>query len=290
MTTTINESLQKDIVIPSEFVSYKKTKPTSPGRRHIYKLDKKKLWRKSSLKYLTFNLYKAFGRNTRGIKTILGRERGHKKKYRHIDFKRTLTNIPGIVIRVEYDPYRSTFISLVYYLNSYISYCLTSSATKVGDLIGTYTNVFIQKEGFSSTLELIPSGSFIYNIETVVGKGSTLCRAAGTYGILLTKNIKTNTAFILLPSGKSIYVPLQCKASLGVSSNLNHSNTNIGTAGGSRWLGLRPHNRGVSKNPVDHPHGGGEGKTSGGRNSVTPLGRNTKGQKTRKNKFKYILV
>jgi large subunit ribosomal protein L2 len=221
------------------------------------------------------------GRNNLGQITIWHRGGGHKRHYRIIDFKRDKIGIPARVATVEYDPNRSAFIALVNYVDGEKRYILYPLGLKVGDKIvaGPDADIVV---GNALPLKNIPTGTMIHNIEMKVGKGGQMVRSAGGAAQLLAK--EGDYAQVRLPSGEVRKVHVNCMASIGQVGNLDHENITIGKAGRKRWMGIRPTNRGVVMNPVDHPHGGGEGKTSGGRHPVTPWGQPTRGYKTRRNK------
>jgi large subunit ribosomal protein L2 len=257
-------------------------KPTTPTKRHTIKLDysKDKIWRGAPLKKLSSGMKSTGGRN-HGLISSYHRGGGNKKKYRQIDFFREILDIPGIVYRLEYDPNRSSYIALIIYKNGKIGYILASEGLKKGDIL-TFTrkgNVSI-KEGNAMPLSQIPLGTKIHNIETHPYAGGSIVRAAGTFSKLIKKDEKNAT--IRLKSKKEITLSINCIASIGIVSKSDHKNLQRGKAGLSRHLGIRPKVRGVAMNPIDHPHGGGEGKTSGGRISVTPWARPTKGYKTKR--------
>eukprot|EP00003_Mantamonas_plastica_P020405 TRINITY_DN3294_c0_g1_i1.p1 TRINITY_DN3294_c0_g1~~TRINITY_DN3294_c0_g1_i1.p1 ORF type:complete len:275 (+),score=-145.02 TRINITY_DN3294_c0_g1_i1:208-1032(+) len=263
-------------------MSLKFYKPTTPSQRFRVIVNKKKLWKGRAVKKLTYGLPEKAGRNNSGKITVRRRGGRHKRLYRIIDFKRTLFNIPGQVQRIEYDPNRSAFIALILYKNGLLSYILAPNELKVGDIIVSGENVEI-KPGNALPLQFIPIGTNIHNIELKPGKGGQLVRAAGTSAKLIKKG-EDGYALIKLSSGELRLIHLKCMATIGILSNLDHKNQSIGKAGASRWRNKRPSVRGVAMNPIDHPHGGGEGKTSGGRPSVTPWGKPTKGKRTRFNK------
>lgn len=221
------------------------------------------------------------GRNNRGELTIWRRGGGHKRQYRIIDFRRDKAGVPARVATVEYDPNRSAFISLLHYADGEKRYILYPQGLKVGDKVvsGPEADIVV---GNALPLKNIPAGTLIHNIELKLGKGGQLVRSAGGAAQLLSK--EGDYAQVRLPSGEVRMVHLDCMASVGQIGNLDHENVSIGKAGRSRWRGIRPTVRGVAKNPVDHPHGGGEGRTSGGRHPVTPWGQPTRGYKTRNNK------
>jgi len=267
-------------------MSLKYYKPITPTRRHTIKIDyvKDKIWRGSSVKSLTSKLTKKAGRN-HGLISSYHRGGGPRKLYRSIDFKREILDIPGYVYRIEYDPNRSAYIALIVYKTGDIRYILAPEGVSVGDsLMATRTSNINIKNGNAMPLRNIPIGSKIHNIETHPFAGGTVVRAAGTFSKLI--KIENNKATIRLKSKKELTVSADCLASLGVVSKADHKNTQGGKAGHSRYLGIRPTVRGVAMNPIDHPHGGGEGKTSGGRVSVTPWARPTKGYKTNRKRQK----
>ncbi len=259
-------------------------KATTPSQRHTVLLNNKHLNSKNLLPKLIKGLKKSNGRNNQGKITVRHRGGGHKQKYRQISFHRK--NICGFVKSIEYDPNRSANIAAI--VNKDQSYYILSPENlTIGTWIESGKDASIQ-QGNSLFLKDIPLGSMIHNISLKPNKGGQFTRSAGTYAQLLQKNFG-KYAKIRLSSGEQRLIPLNCEATLGIVSNLDHKNIKIGKAGRNRWLNRRPKVRGVAKNPVDHPHGGGEGKTSGGRPSVSFTGRITKGQPTVKNKKKFIL-
>lgn len=221
------------------------------------------------------------GRNNQGELTIWRRGGGHKRQYRVIDFKRDKTGVPARVATVEYDPNRSAFISLLHYADGDKRYILYPSGLKVGDRVvsGPEADIVV---GNALPLRNIPAGTMVHNLELRLGKGGQLVRSAGGAAQLLSK--ESDYALVRLPSGEVRRIHVDCMASIGQVGNVDHENVAIGKAGRRRWKGIRPTVRGVAKNPVDHPHGGGEGRTSGGRHPVTPFGQPTRGYKTRNNK------
>jgi large subunit ribosomal protein L2 len=221
------------------------------------------------------------GRNNQGELTIWRRGGGHKRQYRVIDFKRDKTGVPARVATVEYDPNRSAFISLLHYADGDKRYILYPTGLKVGDNVvsGPEADIVV---GNALPLRNIPAGTMIHNLELRLGKGGQLVRSAGGAAQLLSK--EGDYALVRLPSGEVRRIHVDCMASIGQVGNVDHENVAIGKAGRRRWMGIRPTVRGVAKNPVDHPHGGGEGRTSGGRHPVTPFGQPTRGYKTRNNK------
>ena len=255
----------------------KKLKPITSSQRHTLLISKKNLYKNKPLKQLTKGFNFKNGRNNQGRITIGHKGGGHKKLYRIISFKRE--NIEGLVERIEYDPNRSANIALIKNKEKYF-YILSPEGLKINTFIESNENASL-KNGNALPLYNIPIGSVIHNISLLPGKKGQFIRSAGTYARLIQK-ISNEYAKIKLSSGEQRLVPLTCFATLGTVSNLDHKNIKKGKAGRSRWLNNRPVVRGVAKNPVDHPHGGGEGKTSGGRPSVTPKGLITKGKPTRK--------
>jgi large subunit ribosomal protein L2 len=263
-------------------------RPTSPGRRFQTVSAFEEITRGGPEKTLLRPLKKKGGRNNYGRMTIRHVGGGHKRKYRVIDFKRNKRDIPAKVASIEYDPNRSARIALLHYMDGEKRYIIAPVDLKVGEIVVASESADI-KPGNALPLRNIPSGSVIHNVELKPGKGGQIIRSAGSNGQLLGKEGKY--ARIRLPSGEDRLVLLNCFATIGQVSNIDHENISLGKAGRRRWLGRRPRVRGVAMNPVDHPMGGGEGKSSGGRHPVTPWGVPTKGLKTRKNKAtdKYIV-
>jgi large subunit ribosomal protein L2 len=263
-------------------------KPTSPGRRFQTTLDFNEISRKEPERSLLLPLKKTGGRNVYGRITSRYIGGGHKRLYRIIDFKREKFDIPAKVDSIEYDPNRSANIALLHYLDGEKRYILAPMELKVGDTVLSGERVDI-KPGNALPLKNIPLGTLIHNIEMKPGKGAQLIRSAGSSGQLMAKEGKY--AHIKMPSGEVRLIQVNCYATVGQVGNLDHENITVGKAGRTRWLGRNPRVRGVAMNPVDHPLGGGEGKTSGGRHPVTPWGVPTKGYKTRQNKAtdKYII-
>jgi large subunit ribosomal protein L2 len=259
----------------------KQYKPTSPGRRFMSSPDFSDLTRKKPERSLTKPLRKSGGRNSLGRTSIWFRGGGHKRRYRVIDFKRDKQNIPARVAAVEYDPNRSARIALLHYVDGEKRYILAPDGIKVGQTVVAGESADILP-GNALPLSVIPSGTMIHNLELRRGKGGQLVRSAGAAAQLVAK--EGDWALVKLPSGEVRRIPVGCRATVGQVGNIDHKNVKLGKAGRRRWLGRRPHNRGVSMNPIDHPHGGGEGRTSGGRHPVTPWGKPTKGAKTRNNK------
>ncbi len=256
-------------------------KPTSPGRRGTVKVKRTGLYKGRPEASLTEKKPKSGGRNNYGRITTRHRGGGHKQKYRIIDFKRNKDDITAKVERIEYDPNRSAYIALLNYLDGERRYILAPKDLEVGMTVVSGTSVGI-KVGNALPLDNIPVGSVVHNVEMKPGKGGQLARSAGTAVRLVAK--EGAYATLRLRSGEMRKVPAKCRATLGTVSNSEHNLEKLGKAGASRWRGIRPTVRGVAMNPVDHPHGGGEGRTSGGRHPVTPWGVPTKGHKTRKNK------
>ncbi len=263
-------------------MALKQYNPTSPGRRALIGIDRKELYNGKPLKKLTHGLAKSGGRNNRGRITSRRRGGGHKRTYRLVDFRRTKYDIVGTVERIEYDPNRTAFIALVNYEDGEQAYILAPQRVGAGDKIVSSRNAVDVKPGNAMPLEKMPVGTIVHNIEMKPGKGGQIARSAGAYAQYVGRD--QGWATIRLNSGEQRKVHGTCMATVGAVSNPDHSNTNLGKAGRNRWLGRRPSVRGVAMNPIDHPHGGGEGRSSGGRHPVTPWGKPTKGMKTRKNK------
>jgi large subunit ribosomal protein L2 len=255
--------------------------PTSPGVRGKTSLTFEEITTNEPYAPLTESLHRSGGRNNQGELTSWWRGGGHKRLYRVIDFKRDKKDIPAKVATVEYDPNRSARIALLTYADGEKRYILHPIGLKVGDPIMSGPAVDILP-GNCLPLGNIPLGTLIHNVELKKGKGGQIARSAGSAVQLVAK--EGDYASVKMPSGEIRLISIECLATVGQVGNLDHENVSIGKAGRNRWLGLRPHVRGVAMNPVDHPLGGGEGKTSGGRHPVTPWGRPTKGYKTRRNK------
>jgi len=262
-------------------MSLKNYKPTSPGQRQLVTVSRNELYNGKPEKTLTEGLSKTGGRNNTGRVTSWHRGGGHKRKYRIIDFKRIKYDVQANVERIEYDPNRSSFIALIKYQDGTKSYIIAPQKIKIGDSIISGNKVDI-KPGNAMPISSIPLGTLIHNVELKPGKGGQIARAAGTYVQLIGRD--QNHSILRLASGEVRLVLSSCMATIGSVSNADNKNINDGKAGRSRWLGKRPHVRGVAMNPIDHPHGGGEGRTSGGRHPVTPWGKPTKGKRTRSNK------
>ena len=269
-------------------MALKNFNPTTPSRRSLVLVNKQDIFKGKPLKKLVKGLSKSGGRNNKGRITVWWKGGGHKRNYRLIDFKRQKDDINAEVIRIEYDPNRTCFIALLKYEDGTQSYILAPQKVEVSDKIISGESVDI-KPGNCLPLKNIPTGTLLHNVELKPLKGGQLARSAGASVQLVGKD--NSNAMLKLTSGEQRLVSLNCRATIGVISNPDHQNCNSGKAGRSRWLGKRPHVRGVVMNPVDHPHGGGEGRTSGGRNPVTPWGVPTKGKRTRNNKRtdKFIL-
>lgn len=263
-------------------------KPTSPGRRFQTAASFAEISRCEPEKGLLRPMRKTGGRNCYGRITAWHRGGGHKRRYRVIDFKRDKLNVPAKVASIEYDPNRSAHIALLHYADGEKRYILAPLGLQAGDTVVAGEEADI-RPGNALPLRRIPLGTLVHNIEMKVGKGGQMVRSAGTYGQLMAK--EGRYAQVKLPSGEVRMVLLECKATVGQVGKVEHENISLGKAGRRRWLGRRPHVRGVAMNPIDHPMGGGEGKSSGGRHPCTPWGVPTKGYKTRKNRQsdKYIV-
>ncbi|VAV88728.1 LSU ribosomal protein L2p (L8e) [hydrothermal vent metagenome] len=262
-------------------MALKKYRPRTPSLRQLVTVDRSGLWKGKPVKTLTEGLSKSGGRNNNGRITSYNRGGGHKRTYRKIDFKRNKFDISATVERLEYDPNRTAFIALVKYDDGELAYILAPQRLQAGDKVIAGDKVDV-KPGNAMPLRSIPIGTIVHNVELKQGKGGQIARSAGTYVQYIGRD--QGYALLRLRSGETRMVRAECMATIGSVSNSDHSNINLGKAGRSRWLGRRPNVRGVVKNPVDHPHGGGEGRTSGGRHPVTPWGKPTKGKKTRSNK------
>jgi large subunit ribosomal protein L2 len=262
-------------------MALKKFKPTSPSRRELVLVDRSGLWKGKPIKALIEGLNQKAGRNNHGRITQRRRGGGHKRRYRIIDFKRQKYDMPATVERLEYDPNRSAFIALIRYQDGELSYIIAPQRVEVGATVISGERVDIIP-GNAMPMQNIPVGTVIHNIEMKPRKGGQIARSAGAYAQLIGKD--AGYALLRLGSGEQRMVRAECMATVGAVSNPDHQNINIGKAGRNRWLGKRPSVRGVAMNPVDHPHGGGEGRTSGGRHPVTPWGKPTKGKRTRSNK------
>jgi len=262
-------------------MALKQFNPTTPGRRGLILVDKSELHKGRPEKSLVEGLTKSGGRGGGGRIAVRFRGGGAKRLYRIVDFKRRKWDVPATVERLEYDPNRTAFIALIAYEDGEKAYILAPQRLKAGDTVIAGEKVDV-KPGNAMPLRSMPVGTIIHNVEMKPLKGAQIARSAGAYAQLVGRD--SGHAQIRLGSGELRMVPDGCMASVGAVSNPDHMNENLGKAGRVRHMGFRPHVRGVAMNPVDHPHGGGEGKTSGGRNPVTPWGKDTKGRKTRKNK------
>ena len=256
--------------------------PTTPGQRQLVMVDRSALYKGKPVKALTEGKLGNGGRNNTGRITVRFRGGGHKKAYRLVDFKRNKVDVPAVVERLEYDPNRTAFIALVTYADGEKAYILAPQRLAAGDKVIASEKAVDVKPGNTMPLQFIPVGSIIHNVEMKPGKGGQIARSAGGYAQLVGRD--QGMAILRLNSGEQRLVHGTCLASIGAVSNPDHANINDGKAGRTVWRGKRPHNRGVVMNPVDHPHGGGEGRTSGGRHPVTPWGKPTKGKRTRSNK------
>jgi len=256
--------------------------PTTPGMRHRTGLTFEEITTTEPFKPLVEPLKKSGGRNSAGQVTIRHRGGGHKRLYRIIDFKRDKLDVPGVVETIEYDPNRSAFISLIKYADGERRYILAPVGLKVGQTVISSNKQVDILPGNAMPLRHIPLGTIVHNIELKIGKGGQVAKAAGAAAQILAK--EGDYAHIRMPSSEIRLIHLDCRATIGQVSNLDHQNIDIGKAGRKRWLGRRPHVRGTAMNPIDHPHGGGEGKAKGGRHPVSPTGIPTKGYRTRRNK------
>ena len=255
--------------------------PVTASLRGTVLIDRSELWKGKPVKALTVGKSHSGGRNNHGHTSVRFRGGGHKQSYRNVDFRRRKFDVPATVERLEYDPNRSAFIALIKYQDGELSYIIAPQRLKAGDQVIAGARVDI-KPGNAMPMAAIPVGTIIHNIEMKPGAGGKMARAAGTYAQLVGKD--AGYAQIKLMSGELRVVRAECMASVGAVSNPDNMNQKIGKAGRTRWLGRRPHNRGVVMNPVDHPLGGGEGRSSGGRHPVSPWGQPAKGYKTRGNK------
>ncbi|OSM02452.1 50S ribosomal protein L2 [Magnetofaba australis] len=272
-------------------MALKTYKPTSAGKRHQVSVDYSGLSNEGPERSLLAPLSKKGGRNNTGRMTVRHQGGGHKRRYRVIDFKRGKMDVPAKVARIEYDPNRTAFIALLHYADGEKAYILAPQRLEAGDnvIAGSTLDKVEIKPGNALPLRTMPIGTIVHNVELKPGKGGQMARSAGSYIQLMGKEGKY--AQLKLPSGEMRMVLLDCMATVGMVSNPDNSNAKIGKAGRKRWMGKRPSVRGVAMNPVDHPHGGGEGRTSGGRHPVTPWGVPTKGKKTRqKNKSSDRLI
>jgi large subunit ribosomal protein L2 len=262
-------------------MALKTFKPVTPGLRQLVIVDRSGLYSGKPVKGLTEGLSSKGGRNNNGRVTVRFRGGGHKRTYRIVDFKRRKLDVPGKVERIEYDPNRTAFLALIQYEDGEQAYILAPQRLAEGDTVVAGNQVDV-KPGNAMPLANIPVGTIVHNVEMKIGKGGQIARSAGTYAQIVGRDQGYVT--LRMNSGEQRLVHGQCFGTVGAVSNPDHQNISMGKAGRMRWLGRRPHNRGVTMNPVDHPHGGGEGRTSGGRHPVTPWGKPTKGKKTRSNK------
>jgi len=263
-------------------MALKNYKAITPSLRQLITVDRSELWKGSPLKILTASSSSNGGRNNMGHITVRHKGGGHKQSFRVIDFKRDKYDIEAVVERIEYDPNRTAFIALVKYSDGTYSYILAPHKLAVGEKITSSRKLIDVKIGNAMPLAVIPIGTIIHNLELKPGCGGSVSRSAGTYAQLVGKD--GGYALIKMQSGEIRLFLLNCMATIGSVSNIDNKNISIGKAGRSRWMGIRPTVRGVVMNPVDHPHGGGEGKTSGGRHPVSPTGKSAKGKKTRSRK------
>jgi len=262
-------------------MALKTLKPVTNGTRGTVLIDRSELWKGRPVKSLTEGKISTGGRNTHGHITTRHKGGGHKKRYRLVDFKRGKADVTASVERIEYDPNRSAFIALIKYDDGELSYILAPQRLRAGDKVVSGAKVDI-KPGNAMPLKSMPVGTICHNVELKIGKGGQLARSAGTYVQLVGRD--GGYALLRLSSGEMRMVRGECMATVGAVSNPDRMNQTAGKAGRKRWMGVRPTVRGVAMNPVDHPHGGGEGRTSGGRHPVTPWGKGTKGNRTRNNK------
>jgi large subunit ribosomal protein L2 len=262
-------------------MALKSYNPTTPSLRQLVIVARDGLFKGKPVKTLTEGKHSSGGRNNTGRITVRFRGGGHKRAYRIVDFKRRKLGVPATVERLEYDPNRSAFIALIKYQDGELSYILAPQRLAVGDTVVSDKSVDV-KPGNTAPLGTLPVGTIVHNVELKPGKGGQIARSAGTFAQIVGRD--QGYVIVRLNSGEQRLVLGHCVGTIGAVSNPDHMNTSIGKAGRMRWMGFRPHNRGVVMNPVDHPHGGGEGRTSGGRHPVTPWGKPTKGKKTRSNK------
>jgi len=262
-------------------MALKTYKPTTPGQRQLVLVDRSDLYKGKPVKGLTEGKSSSGGCNNNGRITVRWRGGGHKRRYRIVDFKRSKREVPAVVERIEYDPNRTAFIALIKYEDGELSYILAPQRLAVGDTIVSARQADV-KPGNAMPLMAMPVGTIVHNVEMKPGRGGQIARSAGTYAQYVGRD--AGYAILRLNSGEQRLVHQNCMATVGAVSNPDHANISIAKAGRNRWLGRRPSVRGVAMNPVDHPHGGGEGRTSGGRHPVTPWGQPTKGMRTRNNK------
>jgi large subunit ribosomal protein L2 len=262
-------------------MALKTFKPTTPGQRQLVLVDRSELYKGKPIKGLVEGKHSTGGRNSYGRITVRWRGGGHKRAYRLVDFKRRKLDVPATVERIEYDPNRTAFIALIKYADGELSYILAPQRLAVGDTIVASKQADV-KPGNAMPLIAMPVGTIVHNVELKPGAGGQLARSAGTYAQYVGRD--QGYAILRLNSGEQRLVHQNCVATIGAVSNPDHGNISIGKAGRNRWKGKKPGVRGVAMNPVDHPLGGGEGRTSGGRHPVTPWGKPTKGKKTRNSK------
>jgi large subunit ribosomal protein L2 len=262
-------------------MALKKFKPTTPGQRQLVIVDRSALYHGKPEKGLTQGKSSSGGRNNHGRTTVRFRGGGHKRTLRLVDFKRRKFDQQATVERIEYDPNRTAFIALIKYGDGELAYILAPQRLAVGDTVVSGERVDV-KPGNAMPLASMPIGTIVHNVELKIGRGGQLARSAGTYAQIVGRD--RDYVILRMNSTEQRLVHGRCMGTVGAVSNPDHMNISIGKAGRTRWLGWRPHNRGVAMNPVDHPHGGGEGRSSGGRHPVTPWGFPTKGKRTRKNK------
>ena len=262
-------------------MALKTYKPVTPSQRQLVLVDRSGLHKGKPVKTLTEGKHSSGGRNNNGRTTVRFRGGGHKQAFRRVDFKRRKFDVSARVERIEYDPNRTGFLALLKYDDGEIGYILAAQRLAQGDVVVAGEHVDV-KPGNAMPAGNMPIGTIVQNVEFKIGKGGQLARSAGTYAQIVGRD--QDYVILRLNSGEQRLVHGRCMATVGAVSNPDHMNISIGKAGRTRWLGRRPHNRGVSMNPIDHPHGGGEGRTSGGRHPVTPWGFPTKGKKTRRNK------
>lgn len=262
-------------------MALKKYSPVTPSLRQVVQIDRSELWKGKPVKTLTEGLKKTGGRNNKGRITTRHIGGGHARRYRMVDFKRTKMDMAAVVERMEYDPNRTAFIALITYQDGTQAYILAPQRLNVGDSVVSGEKVDV-KPGNAMRIKNIPVGTIVHNVELRPGKGGQIARSAGTYVQIVGRD--AGHALVKLSSGELRMVPQDCMATVGAVSNADHTNVKLGKAGRKRWMGVRPTVRGVVMNPVDHPHGGGEGRTSGGRHPVSPWGKGAKGTKTRNNK------
>ena len=268
-------------------MALKNYNPTTPGRRNLVLVDRSDLWKGDPVRSLTEGLRKSGGRNNTGRITARRRGGGHKRCYRIIDFRRRKDDINATVERLEFDPNRTAFIALLKYDDGELGYIIAPQRLRVGDTVVSGVQCDI-KPGNCMPLSNMPVGTIVHNLELKIGKGGQIARSAGTYAQLVGKD--QGYAQIRLSSGELRMVRGECRATVGAVSNSDQQNIKLGKAGRARWVGKRPAVRGVAMNPIDHPHGGGEGRSSGGRHPVSPWGKPTKGKRTRNNKKTDALI